>query len=238
MEDGPGEKTFTTATTQHLVPVAFYPSMHALQGAEVPTYTIVGIVSTEHSIEVDHLFPDRQMPHASHQLVKFRQAPMEPRLLGPKAHLEIALVVTRAIEGEAQEINSLRAFPPSLGRVTLSKAAEFDEFGLGWCQFQSESSQPLAEDLLNADGIRAVLETEHKIINVAHHVGFPCEMGLYHPLKPEVEHIVKVDIAQQYTDRSTLWRPLLIVMDLTSGFFSKRTCPRHCPYSSSLLSRS
>jgi hypothetical protein len=39
-------------------------------------------------------------------------AALKPRLLGAHAHLEIALAVARAVEGEAQKIDRLRAFPP------------------------------------------------------------------------------------------------------------------------------
>ena len=121
---------------------------------------------------------------------------MEPRFLGPEANLEIAFEVARAVEGEAQKINSLRASSSSLSRVNMGKATEFDEFGLFRRQSKPELAQPLAEGILNTNGIGTVLEAQYKIINIAHHVGFALETGLYRTLKPEIEHIVQVNIAQ------------------------------------------
>ena len=86
--------------------------------------------------------------------------------------------------------------------MNLGKATEFDEFGLFRRQSKPELVQPLAEGILNTNGIGSVLETQYKIINIAHHVGFALETGLYRTLKPEIEHIVQVNIAQQNTDHA------------------------------------
>ena len=146
--------------------------MHFLQGAEVPGDAVVGIVAPKHSVEVDHLFANRQVPHSPHQIAQLGQTALKPRPLGAQPHLEIALAVMRAVEGEAQKIYRLRAFPPPLGRMPLSKATEFDQLGLARLQGQAELPQPFAQSLLDTQGILPVLETHHKVVDVAHQVGF------------------------------------------------------------------
>lgn len=59
---------FTTLTAQHVVPVSLYRSRHSLHGMEVPGNAVVGIISAQHLVEIAHLFLDRYVPHASHQV--------------------------------------------------------------------------------------------------------------------------------------------------------------------------
>src|ERR1700676_2653197 len=59
----------------------------------------------------------------------------------------------------------------------------------------------------------AILETDHKVIDVAHQSGFAPQPTLDHPLEPKVENVMKVQVAQQHTDRSSLWGSLFARMD-------------------------
>jgi hypothetical protein len=74
--------------------------------------------------------------------------------------------------------------------------------------------QPLAQSLLNAKGIFAVLETQHKVVDVSQHVGFAPQTRLDHALEPQVERVVQVDVAQHDADRTPLWCSLLVRMNL------------------------
>jgi hypothetical protein len=68
MENGPREGTFTASATQHLVPVTFNRPVQSLQATKISRYTIVGIVPAKHSIKIDRLLLDRQVPRPSHQV--------------------------------------------------------------------------------------------------------------------------------------------------------------------------
>src|SRR5262249_7213096 len=70
---------------------------------------------------------------------------------------------------------------------------------------------------LYADGVRSILETDHKVIDVAHQSGFASQPSLHHAFKPEVENIMKVHIAQQHANRSTLRGSLLARMTAPSS---------------------
>jgi hypothetical protein len=57
------------------------------------------------------------------------------------------------------------------------------------------------------------LETDHKVIDVAHQSGFAPQPALHHAFKPEVENVMKVHVAQQHANRSTLRGSLLARMN-------------------------
>jgi hypothetical protein len=59
------------------------------------------------------------------------------------------------------------------------------------------------------------LETDHKVIDVAHQMGFAPQPDLDDAFEPEVEHVMEVHVAQQHADRSTLRGSLLARMDLS-----------------------
>src|ERR1700692_790491 len=74
-------------------------------------------------------------------------------------------------------------------------------------------AQPETQGLLYAKGIRSVLETDHKVIDVTHQMGFAPQPNLDDVLEPKVEHVMKVHVAQQHANRSTLRGSLLAQMN-------------------------
>jgi hypothetical protein len=123
-------------------------------------------------------------------------------------------LVTRAVEGKAQKVDRLRTFTPSFASVPLGKATELDELGLARLQCEAKLPQALAKGILDAKRIRAILEAQHEIIDIAHQVSFTAQTVPDHALEPEVEHVVQVEIAQQDADRPPLRCPLFARMDL------------------------
>ncbi len=113
-------------------------------------------------------------------------------------------LVTRAVERKAQEIDGFWTFTPSLARVPLGKATEFDELGLARLQGKAKLSRPFAEGIVNAERIRAILEAQHEIIDIAHQVGFTAQTRPDHAREPQVEPIVQAESAQQHADRPPL----------------------------------
>ena len=69
MENFPRNTSLTTATTKHLSPVPFHEPTHSLQRTQVTGNTVVGIVvATQESVQIGHLFPNRQVSHPSHEV--------------------------------------------------------------------------------------------------------------------------------------------------------------------------
>jgi hypothetical protein len=149
---------------------------------------------SQHPVKVDNLFTNRQVPHASHQVSEMREAAPKSRLLGPPPHHVIALLVARAVMGEAQEVNRLGPLSPTLRRMPLGKPTKFNEPRLTWFQYKPKPCQAFAKRVLQAQRIRPILETHHKVINVPHQAGLAFHTRLDHPVKPQVQHIVKVHI--------------------------------------------
>jgi hypothetical protein len=52
--------------------------------------------------------------------------------------------------------------------MSLRKATKFDELGLGRFQSQAKLPQSLAQRLLDAESICAILETHHKVVDVSY----------------------------------------------------------------------
>jgi hypothetical protein len=59
-----------------------------------------------------------------------------------------------------------------LTRVPLREPAKFDQFGLGRFQSKAELPQPVTEGIFSAERIFAILETDHKVVDIAHQPGF------------------------------------------------------------------
>jgi hypothetical protein len=66
------------------------------------------------------------------------------------------------------------------------------------------------------------LETNHKVIDIAHQSGFAPQPALHNALEPEVEHVMEVEVAQKYADHSLNakgnFRFERTIVDWRSGF--------------------
>src|SRR5215471_5885484 len=107
------------------------------------------------------------MPHLPHQRLQRRHTPSKSRLLRAHANLEVTLQITRAVQRHAQKVEGFRAVSAALARVSLREPAKFDQFGLGRLEREVELPQPVAQDLLDAKGIRTILEADHKVVDIA-----------------------------------------------------------------------
>src|SRR5215472_9178927 len=149
------------------------------------------------------------MTYFPHQLLQRHMAAPQTRFLRTHPNLEVALSVSRAIQRQSQKVDRFRAIPAAFVRVSLREPTKFDQLGLGRLQSKAEFPQPKAQGVLHAEGIRSILETDHKVVDVAHQLGFAPQPYLDDALEPQVEHIVEVEIAQQHAARTTLRGSLL-----------------------------
>ena len=91
---------------------------------------------------------------------------------------------------EAQEAEGLWPFLPLLGSVSMGKAPTLDEAGLFGCQCQSEVVQPLFQQLVDAERIGAVLQTEDKIVQIADPLGFALQLFSYLLFTSHIHYIM------------------------------------------------
>ncbi len=102
---------FAAAATEHLVPVALDEPVHPLQGPEVSTEAVVGVMPAQDLVEVGYLFANRQVPLPPHQVAQVGQAAAKSRLLRAQADLEPAFLVTRAVRAILLEPDLNAAHP-------------------------------------------------------------------------------------------------------------------------------
>src|ERR1035437_2577842 len=155
------------------------------------------------------------MSYSPHQLLQRHKTAPQARFLGAYPNLEVAFSVSRAIQREAQKVDCFRAAPAAFARMSLREPAKLDYLRLGRLKSEAKLPQPSAQGVLNAEGVRAILETDHKVIDIAHQIGFATQPAFDHALEPKIKHVVQVNVAQQHADRSTLRSSLFIRMDLS-----------------------
>src|ERR1700740_959892 len=201
----PPNRALPASAAQHSAPEALHGPMDSLHCAEVPGSAVIRIVTAKHLVEVLNLLRDRRVPHPPHLVLQTRKRTSQASLLRKQPHSKVAFPIAGAVQREAQKIDRLRASTTTLARVSLRIATKFDEFGFRLCQGQAKLPQSLAQYLLDSKGIRAILETQHKVVDVSHQIGLAPQPGLDHTLKPQIEHVVQIQITQQNADSTTLW---------------------------------
>jgi hypothetical protein len=176
--------TGPAAATQHPDPVTLRGAIHLHERPDISGDAVVGVVATQDGIDLADLVTDPIMPNLPHHLLQRHQAAPKARLLGAHPDPEVALPVTRAIERQAQKVDRLWAISAALARVSLREPAKLDQLGLGRLQSKAELTQPATQRVLHAQRIRSILETDHKVVDVAHQVGFAPQPALDHALEP------------------------------------------------------
>src|SRR6266850_4174780 len=102
------------------------------------------------------------MPYLPHKLLQRRKAAPQARFLGAHPNLEVTLLVSRAIQRHAQEVDGLRAFSTAFACVSLREPTKLNQLGFGRLKSEAELSQPKAQRVLDTDGVRSILEADHK----------------------------------------------------------------------------
>src|SRR5215472_16385565 len=122
--------------------------MDLLQGTKVSGNAVIGVMAPQCGVESVDLFPDRQVPDSSQQVLQRHETAPQARFLGAHPNPEVALQVPRAVEREPQKVDRLWALPAMFGGMSLREPAKFDKLGLGRFQGQAELSQPLEAGIL------------------------------------------------------------------------------------------
>src|SRR6266481_3350833 len=108
------------------------------------------------------------MSYLPHQLLQRHKAAPQARFLGAHPNLKVAFSVLRAVQRQTQKVDRFRAVPAASARLSLCKPTKLDQLGLGRLWSKAELSQPKAQGVLHAQSVRAMLETDHKVIDVAY----------------------------------------------------------------------
>src|SRR4030095_3065933 len=88
-----------------------------------------------------------------------------------------------------------------------------NEAGLTRLERQGELGQAFDQYLLKAVRVSLMLETHDKIIDIANQVGVALQPWFHHPLEPQIQHVVKVEVAQDDADIPPLGDPFVAGLD-------------------------
>jgi hypothetical protein len=167
------------------------------------------------------------MSYSPHELLQGQKAAPQARFLGAHRNLEVALQVSRAIQRQPQEVDGFRAPSAAFTRVSLREPTKLDQLVLVGSRVRPNFPNRRRIGVLNTNGVRSILEADHKVIDIAHQPGFTPQPALHHAFEPEVENVMKVKVAQKHTEYSPYakgnftfdrvicdWRTGLSVIDL------------------------
>ena len=115
-----------------------------------------------------HLVLKRVMANAAHGLLEMVEGSLYTRLLRPSANLKAAVLITRAIVSEAQEVERLGFLPAVTPRVSLRKSAKGYQPSFRRFELQLKLAEPTAQDGVKALRIPLVLKAHHEVIQVSY----------------------------------------------------------------------
>src|SRR5919205_1138044 len=110
---------------------------------------------------------------------------------------EFALGIDPADVFEAQELEGA-GLPAVGGRALAGKPPKEQHPGLVRRQFQSKLLHAVGECAGEVLGVALVLKRDDEIVHKARQIGFALQVFLGSLLKPEVEHIVQIDISKAW----------------------------------------
>jgi len=177
-------------------------------------HSVVTDMPGNHRTQIGALLRDRQV-HASpkfgfHRL-ELRLQPYTHRL---PPHRKPPLPCFRTAVRETEEVEGvglpLATLPPLLGRV----AAKAEQSRFVGMQFQAELCKATAQRVEKPLGFMPMLESNDEIIRKAHHDHIPARFAASPSLNPQIKHIVQVEVGQQRTDTTTLYRSHLTLRSL------------------------
>src|SRR5262249_56750539 len=80
--------------------------MHPLQRPDIASDAIVSIVTSEHLIEMVHLFLERQVPHLPHLVLQSHERAPQTGLFRTHTDPKVAFLIAGAVQGKAQKNKS------------------------------------------------------------------------------------------------------------------------------------
>jgi hypothetical protein len=170
------------------------------------------------------------LPQLRFQFPQFGPHPVAPRLPHQQ---EIPLPGASADVRESQKVERFRFVQSASGSPSRIMAAEFEQARLLWMQLQAKLFHPLPECFQKAAGFPFVLETDNDVVGIAHQDDFPSGVLAAPAVRPEVEHVVQVDIGQYRRDDRVLRRTLLAGNDPArfqdAGFQPQLDQPQQSP---------
>ena len=153
-------------------------------------------VSLDASLERCVLLGYRSVSLAATQVVGVIDCPPQACLPGlPRYMPASSPVVPAPIHREPQKIEGPRPFSTCL---TPRRLPEVYQAGLVRLKTQIESAKSLSQYGHHPLSVFPVFETDHEVIGISNEGRFPSQLRLRLLLEPLVQHIVQVDVSQDW----------------------------------------
>jgi hypothetical protein len=121
---------------------------------------------------------------------------------GVSENCESALPSSATDVSKTQKVEGLRfAFAPSLA-VFGRKPPKLNDAGFAALQLQAERSEALYQVAVKPLSFPAMLKADNKVVTEPNHYHVPPGMHLSPLVSPQIKHIVKIYVGQQWTDYS------------------------------------
>ncbi len=197
MQSVPVEAMALAALAQLGSPQPSQPVPKDAQAVEVPRHRVIVELARHDRPEPLTGLRYRIMPTLPELLLNLLQLP--PQALGDRLplHGKLPPPVLPADMREAQKVERLRLAFSSSFPVEIGKRPELDPARFVRMQFQLKLPQPFSEVLQETVGFRLRLESEDRVIGIAHGDHIPSCVLLAPRLHPEVKDVMQIDIRQQ-----------------------------------------
>jgi hypothetical protein len=148
------------------------------------------------------------VPAPPQEVADLAQRALEPFPHRLALELEASLPVSCTDVREAEEVEGLRLAQATTFTVAGGEPPELDQARLGRVQRQLEPGESLAELVLEPLRVPAMLEPHHEVVRIAHDDHVAACMPTPPLVRPQVQHVVQVDVRQEGADAPSLRRTL------------------------------
>ncbi len=141
-------------------------------------------------------------------------------LAGFAFNAELPFLSISAVVGESKKVEGIRFL---VLRLSFGISPKGNNAGFVFRQFQVESCQPFFEGRVEHFRFLLVLKAADKVIGVADHVCLSRARFTHDFLKPQIQHVVKINISQYGGNHATLRRPFRCVVSDSCSTKTART---------------
>src|SRR5262245_46459643 len=106
---------------------------------------------------------------------------------------------------EAQKVEALGLAQPPLLPPLSCEAAELDQARLVWVHFQSEVGKALPQCLQELLSFLTLFEPHDDVIDIPDEANIAQALPLTPSVRPQIKHIMEVDVSRQRRDAGPLW---------------------------------
>jgi hypothetical protein len=126
-------------------------------------------------------------------------------------HRKFAVSGLATCMGKTQKVKCFRlSLAPALA-VLSGKSAKFDQPCFALMQLQIELSKTLSERLHEPFSVLSMLKPHNEVVGKANNDDITPSLPTPPLFDPEVEHIMQIDVGEQWADAPTLRNPFLAV---------------------------